>query len=880
MGNRKGETGDFWDGRMAKKGSTKFRNFRPTSEKQGDLKDSKGKIRNGRKSTCVKKVESVSSDSDPDDPNSEELASRNRRRRPVDERGGKIQVAADTEFTEKDESSVRISPATEFNRSDGSVHFPPLNGSDRKTPTKAISVSTRFSEPDLAKFASACEVQSGPMDSPPGSLLLPPPSPKSPFPQFFSPGSLSPRTHGSKTLSPRGGAPGDSAPRTAFGAAATASLMSPTRQQVERKLWDSDGQSAQKVRTAASGSKSPRSRAGAGGSVTPSRSTDSFDGPSTNVFGVVTAASRAAAEATISHAIFQALFGQPKQRGAENCGRAQRLWDDVDSSDEDDEADSGGAGRQSVKLAAVDPVDEFWFKRLVSTSLLTSSALDFACSRVAMNREDGSESSGRDVLSQYISASFIHAVTKELSFEDERFPSPRVAVLKALYRNSSGSSIAIRVLIADALLESSTSRVERCRQTTSFARLLEAETNFVASRGLVGGLTGEGVGYRTQESIQAALAASMDSSGRKWGGGEERPGTRVRDSDSSLLELLKYLITVELSEAQAQAQARVLEMQQGRDGGVVVGPSVGAETDAETLRRLDHLHRVVASVLRCYGSGLGVLMAGESSADQPAVLQLLIQCTENLLQTALCITPPAPTSTPGRSIGQIICPLSEPSAALSWAVSVSTAAASGWLAERFLGTLLRLWPSVAGGGGGGFVQEVAFVKLTECCLKFALPPLSVPVPVPPSTFSSPLPHLSAKGVLSKCLAKVLSTLQSAHFKVALQALATIQNPAVLGRFFVDLDPAHCLATVVQTLSMRCFPISLPITSRTGSGSTGGSVVAMDEATFRRIVGGMQECRAEMLASLVHALRSNRNHWHPQVQGSSDALFNGLLDYLD
>jgi hypothetical protein len=75
----------------------------------------------------------------------------------------------------------------------------------------------------------------------------------------------------------------------------------------------------------------------------------------------------------VSRAIFEALFGNSNK--ASSVSSSCVPWDEADDDDEDGD-DIGGDDLYHCK--SVEPVDELWFTRLMSTSLLTSQALDYA----------------------------------------------------------------------------------------------------------------------------------------------------------------------------------------------------------------------------------------------------------------------------------------------------------------------------------------------------------------------------------------------------------------------------------------------------------------------------------------------------------------------
>jgi hypothetical protein len=88
-----------------------------------------------------------------------------------------------------------------------------------------------------------------------------------------------------------------------------------------------------------------------------------------------------------------------------------------------------------------------------------------------------------EILSNYISASFITSLISELNYEDDRFQSPRVIVLNSLYKNC--PTARSRTYIVNAVLECTYDRFERCTFASTFSHKQEFDTNLIASRGLL-----------------------------------------------------------------------------------------------------------------------------------------------------------------------------------------------------------------------------------------------------------------------------------------------------------------------------------------------------------------------------------------------------------
>ena len=89
-----------------------------------------------------------------------------------------------------------------------------------------------------------------------------------------------------------------------------------------------------------------------------------------------------------------------------------------------------------------------------------------------------------DILSKYITTSFVIYLISELNFEDDRFLSPRVTVLTSLYKMC--DTLQSRLSIVNAVLNCTSERFERCARVSSFSYKSEFDTNLLASRGLLG----------------------------------------------------------------------------------------------------------------------------------------------------------------------------------------------------------------------------------------------------------------------------------------------------------------------------------------------------------------------------------------------------------
>ena len=89
-----------------------------------------------------------------------------------------------------------------------------------------------------------------------------------------------------------------------------------------------------------------------------------------------------------------------------------------------------------------------------------------------------------EILSRYITPNFIHSIVNEINHDDDRFTSPRVSILLALYKNCNKKNF--RIILSNAVLECTYERLERCNEATCISYKTEFDTNLIGSRGLLG----------------------------------------------------------------------------------------------------------------------------------------------------------------------------------------------------------------------------------------------------------------------------------------------------------------------------------------------------------------------------------------------------------
>ena len=343
-------------------------------------------------------------------------------------------------------------------------------------------------------------------------------------------------------------------------------------------------------------------------------------------------------EESVTRAIFQALFGaddigsgnhRADFPGNERIPIPPPRWDDSD--EEEEENDEHCLGPELLHCKDIDVVDEKWLTDLIksrsnsrSNSLdLTRKDLDFSLPvkpgrdnnhisthHIVSSRDDISPNvsrllspplQGRDksnsidlpspsvaksesesLLQRYITPTLITKLVLQLPHDDERLSSPRLSVLKALYKNCSS----LRPIISHALVVAAHSRYLRCEESRRNARLLGSEVNEAS-------LALESSNISGFDGKPRGNVFSTEHMGQK----EEYTGTMVRDHDSSVIELTLFIVITEctpLSDSTSQSHVR------------------------DTRNHFDVVVSIVTNVMRCYGSRLG---KSSGSVEQPGILR-------------------------------------------------------------------------------------------------------------------------------------------------------------------------------------------------------------------------------------------------------------------
>lgn len=232
----------------------------------------------------------------------------------------------------------------------------------------------------------------------------------------------------------------------------------------------------------------------------------------------------------------------------------------------------------------------------------------------------------------------------QLPYEDERFTSPRLSVLKAIYKTAPK----FRSLIAYSLLSVSNQRFMRCKTSSKLAVMYELDINHTGNK------IGDMYSYSIPEHIdtntayscfpvddipyppnqkskfpsQPALLAqtsstqnlvSTSSTNSTSSTTTASTSTPIRDHDQSIIELALYMIIT--TEDKSSYDGSVSECNENEDTD---------ETDLTiskpSLSRL--LLSTVINVLRCYGRRLGKTTEG---VEQPNILKSCLRAFEEMI---------------------------------------------------------------------------------------------------------------------------------------------------------------------------------------------------------------------------------------------------------
>ena len=340
-------------------------------------------------------------------------------------------------------------------------------------------------------------------------------------------------------------------------------------------------------------------------------------------------------EKSVSEAIFQALFGQttyviPSSRDAQH---SEIRWDEADDVDEKNDL--------LEEVERIPAVDEDWFTGLIEnnkrsrsgssesdasqegncrrsrsnsmtlgnpllgqsnvvndiTPFLTSKAIEYAlCSTTKdtniacdengiQNKSSVANRTKVSLLEDYITLDLVNDLVLQLCHDDDRVMSPRLSVLKALYKNCPS----MKGAIINVLELATYNRVLRCKEKTELAKSRNMHYDEASKHVLRQDFSELSSGNQDKEAL----------------GGESSP-TLQFDHDGSIVELTLFIVVTESSSHSATKQS-----------------------DQTPSTLCDTIIRVVSNVMRCYGSHLS---SAVGSVETCPLLQGVVDIIRTLFQ--------------------------------------------------------------------------------------------------------------------------------------------------------------------------------------------------------------------------------------------------------
>jgi hypothetical protein len=256
-------------------------------------------------------------------------------------------------------------------------------------------------------------------------------------------------------------------------------------------------------------------------------------------------------------------------------------------------------------------------------------------------------------LSNYINPSFITSLIAQLPFEDERFTSPRLSVLKAIYK----AVPKFRSLIANSLLSVSNQRFMRCKTSSKLATMYELDVNHTGSK------IGDMFSYSMEEHVNVGSAygcfpiddipyppkktslcpptpavtrphlTPQISIQQQAAAAGTAPATSAptptRDHDISIIEMTLFMIITSDYDMNCLSSS------------TAISPTPTAAALAPCLFRI--FLSIVIAVLRCYGRRLGKTTEG---VEQPNVLKSCLRALEEITNRVEGMTKPLPPPFP------------------------------------------------------------------------------------------------------------------------------------------------------------------------------------------------------------------------------------------
>lgn len=623
-------------------------------------------------------------------------------------------------------------------------------------------------------------------------------------------------------------------------------------------------------------------------------------------------------------------------------------------------------------------VDETWFEQQVApyvrstvgAALLSASCDDNDCLTVAA------------ILTHYTTSGFIYGLTEQLQYEDDRISSPRLNIIKAVYKQSGyqlpqnesewdkgadeikGPSEeggmaneitktletktgCVRALVINALIHCAQQRLLRCVESQRLSQQCEIDGNLVAQKGFLNMETGEAQcdTHSTVEEGRFNRFKSQDPSvsisdrafhtvlaGCTVGavlpdGKEERAAYKVRDSNASIMELMKFIVSTELEDL--TSAGKVFDSSKSEAQTIATGKAhTGSAKTAvgRSTHLLESLLKVFLCVFRSYGHKLG---NSSELIEQPKLLASLMEVYRGLLTWGFVLNnyfrgvlqkqEQRPRSVSlmsdeedGRDSPEKPLPSPSKKNKMSGGGSGGDSEYDSredsdepllhsdryfYLSNRLCVPVLRAVSRYWSARTATFAQDIAYMQLLECTLLFyepmkeeeecglgqgvpeeerkrdgdragGNPPLSTSISsVEPSTLK-----VQYDALVKKMVCRLTRYVQSSHFKVANQALMSLQNPRLMQKFFLPIS-----ATKEAGYCPDLFERSTDLLYLFSSIAASDTVLNAPVCAIRR--GLSAGSRDLLMDQVVAALRNNRSHWHPAVKRESANALDAILSYL-
>lgn len=495
---------------------------------------------------------------------------------------------------------------------------------------------------------------------------------------------------------------------------------------------------------------------------------------------------------------------------SKSASRAMRAWDDADSSDsEDDCSHSDASSRDDSVTSSVSSVLAEQVQKLAEIDATCGSLMqkcdyiyeilkcrfaqrfdaDFVRNVCGAHVRDSTVAKSQEhpplqeVIQQYVRPHLAYSLVQYLQYEDTRFESPRLPILYVLYKSFEGTAdtantCSMRIKIAHAIESTAQERFDRCVRLLTTASTYEMDINYISKEGYA-----DLVGAPHLSAVDT-IAASCDQNAR-YESENERANYKTKDSEITIIELVKFIIAHEINESLLSVQEHEVDTPWSPSKTPPSKSTTNATAQYQYTQSsavLAAVTRAYCSLFRCYTHKLGAHYAGSSeSVEQPVLLEHLMQVLDGLLAWSKILTN---LSHPG-GVHSNQC--GSPDDAKRSASAQDTPL--DMVCSTILNSTYKHWIT-----GLNYAQDIAYLLQSEVVLAIYAPSTagshssSASYVSYTSTFRAGdkvLPPLQVRrDIVHQVLMKMLAKVTSQHTKVATQALQSIQNPVLMVRYFL------------------------------------------------------------------------------------------------